>query len=179
MKKSWILHGLFISYPEKEETWHELKSYGTYTDALSNARRKNEHGIDENGYFAFRIIERTYSDKMVFDSQSIQLSRAEAVTLGNKIRSALKYPDWMDVSIEPCPDLNYCAYSYEVEISYKFLLIITKELLEDFGEDWVVKNRSDLLNRMINMDFRKVSWKSVLTDVGNIMGKWVKKWVKK
>jgi len=107
MKKSWILHGLFISYPEKEETWHELKSYGTYTDALSNARRKNEHGIDENGYFAFRIIERTYSDKTVFDSQSIQLSRAEAVSLGNKIQSAF------------------------------------------------------------------------LTDVGNIMGKWVKKWVKR
>ena len=68
--KRWVVHGLFISPPDKEETWHELESYGTYDDALLNASRTKQNVI-VSGYFAFRIIERTCTDKVVFDSQEI------------------------------------------------------------------------------------------------------------
>ena len=65
MKKYWVVYGLFISYPDKEETWHELETYDTYDKAFLNARNTNQDGIPTNGYFDFRIIERTYTDKIL------------------------------------------------------------------------------------------------------------------
>ncbi len=69
MKQYWILYGLFISLPEKKETWHELESYETYRDALLHANNTNQNGIIVNGYFSFKIIKRTYTDKIVFNNQ--------------------------------------------------------------------------------------------------------------
>ena len=70
MEKRWVLFGLFISLPEKEETWTELKSYQTYEEAILNASN-SQNGIIVNGYVAFKIIERTYNDKIVFDSHQL------------------------------------------------------------------------------------------------------------
>jgi len=66
MEKRWVLFGLFISLPEKKETWHEIKTYATYDEAFLNASNVDSN-IIVNGYFDFRIVERTYSDKIVFD----------------------------------------------------------------------------------------------------------------
>ncbi len=68
MKKHWILYGLYISLPNKEETWHEIESYKTYEDALLNASNTNQGGVIVKGYFAYRITERTYRDRIVYVS---------------------------------------------------------------------------------------------------------------
>ena len=71
MMKKWIVYGLFVSFPEKSESWHELRTFSSFNDALIAASNKNENGVFVNGYLAFKIIERTYTDEIVYNSKRI------------------------------------------------------------------------------------------------------------
>lgn len=67
--KTWIVNGLFVSLPDKKESWSELECFSTYEDALGATKNINACGVTIRGYHGYRIIERSYTDKLVFEDR--------------------------------------------------------------------------------------------------------------
>jgi len=63
-KTYWLLHGCFISFPDKKETWCELESYNKPEDAFA-ATKKGSGNIIVRGFHTYRVIKRTCVDEIV------------------------------------------------------------------------------------------------------------------